>query len=69
MELTGKVTTNASGTSVQGLDTFQQISSEVFMTMMPENLERDIEAINSGAIEKLNNATDHWRGMGVFNPH
>lgn len=61
MELTGEVTTNAEGPSVQGLDTFQQISSEIFLALTPESLKRNIQAINSGAIEKLDYAANHLR--------
>ena len=69
MELTGKETTNAEGASVQGLDTFQQVSSEIFLALTPESLKRNIQAINSGAIEKLDYAANHLRGMDIFSPH
>jgi len=69
MELIGKDTTNAQGASVQGLDAFQHFSSEICMTLTPENLERNIESINSGTIEKFKHAANHWRGMAVFSPH
>eukprot|EP00890_Picochlorum_soloecismus_P002382 jgi/Picsp_1/3144/NSC_05984-R1_splicing factor u2af large subunit len=63
MELIGKDTTNAQGASVQGLDAFQHFSSEICMTLTPENLERNIESINSGTIEKFKHAANHWRAQ------
>ena len=68
MEFTGKETTNVEGASVQGLDVFEQISSEMLMTLTSDSLEHTIESINSGAIKKFGNATDSLRGMVAVSP-